>query len=935
MEWNSNIGMEIIRIIQIVGIFIPLVGVVTLLKKEFTEASANLTLANISCLFINGCYLLVLQSTGLDAAMQAMKLSYLGNVIFYFFFIRFVASYLKIRLPQFIFNVWALIEMIGVFTMWNDNYNKMFYADTDWMEQEKMGFHYIQTDNGILMTIRYGVLSVWLGYIVIYTISRLFRTALQTERNNLARVVGAQLIIMAAFSFTAIFKPPFDIVPISSSIAIFIIIQSVIKGELFNITDRGRDVLFEHIREVFIIVDSAFGYVDSNAYAKELFPELKHKAKNTSISKELHYYFKEAEEEFCIGDRYFRKKVASLDQGGKVYGYTLILTDETRDHQYIEELQIAKTKAEEASEARANFMSNMSHEIRTPMNAIVGMTEILLREDMPKQQKEYMENIKNSGNALLGIVNDILDFSKIESGKMDIVEEDYMPRTMFSDLRMILLNRIGDKDIDLIFDIDDRIPNRLYGDSLRLRQVILNLANNATKFTQEGYVKLSAQVQKIEGSDIELYFSVKDTGQGIHKEDLEKLFHSFQRVDTKKNRNVEGTGLGLAISKQLVELMDGDIGVRSEYGKGSEFYFTVHQTIPTNQEDIVSEPMETLNFIAPDADILIVDDNEMNRKVAKGLLEPLQMKMDFAEDGAKALQMIEKKRYHLVFMDHMMPVMDGIEATKRLRRVEDAYYKQLPVVALSANAIKEVRESFFQAGMNDFVAKPIDMKDICKVIRKWLPSELIIETQVQMNNAVDADDLPAIEGLDVQEGVKNSGSKELFLSLLGDFYKLIDMKSTKIEKCLADGMIRDYTIEVHALKNTARMIGAMELSEMFYQMEMLGNAEEVEALVQRTPEVLEKYRSYKPILKPFAEGQEQDKKEASKAELIEILQKLRYAMDGFDLDTVDEAMKQLEECQIPSACQEKIELLRAYVADVAMEEVMSTTDEMIQLLTEE
>ena len=672
MEWSHMI----IEVVQMIGIIVPLFGAIIMLKRELTTASANLILANMCCLFMNGCYLLLLQSKGYDAAIMSMKLSFFGNVLFCFFFIRFLVSYLKVQVPGFFFHVWITAEIIGVFTLWNENHTTFFYEQVDWKQQEMMGFHYLQIDNGIWLMTRYILISAILGYLMVRLLLRLCRTCLQSERNNMLRLLGAQTVIIVALGITAIIQPTFDIFPIAASLAILVIIQSVIKGEMFNVTDRGREVLFEHIREVFIIVDSAFGYVDANAYAKELFPELKNKARSTCISPELHYYFKEAGEEFCIGDRYFRKKVASLEQGGKVYGYTLILTDETRDHQYIEDLQIAKQKAEEANDARAKFMSNMSHEIRTPMNAIVGMTEIMLRYDMPEQQKEYMESIKSSGDALLDIVNDILDFSKIESGKMTLTEADYMPKTVLHDLHMILMNRIGEKDIELLYEIDDNIPNCLYGDSSHLRQIILNICNNAIKFTEKGYVKLSAKVKKTEGSSIELLFSIKDTGQGIQKENLETIFESFQRVDTTKNRSIEGTGLGLAISRELVELMGGSIGVNSEYGVGSEFYFTVWQSISENQEDIASKPFAALNFIAPEAEILIVDDNEINRKVAKGLLEPLQMKMDFAEDGARALQMIGKKQYHMVFMDHMMPVMDGMEATRRLREMEGAYYQQ-------------------------------------------------------------------------------------------------------------------------------------------------------------------------------------------------------------------------------------------------------------------
>lgn len=757
--------------------------------------------------------------------------------------------------------------------------------------------------------------------------------------------------------------------------------------------------------------------------------------------------------EIVIGENHYEKFIKELAVKDKVKGYCLIMLNVTKRYNIMEELKEAKQRAEEANESKSNFLSNMSHEIRTPMNAIVGMTEILLRSDLSDQDRGYLMNIKNSGASLLTIINDILDFSKIESGKLEILEEEYEPMSMLSDLSMIFLNRIGDKPVELIFDIDKNLPNKLYGDSLRIRQVIINIANNAIKFTAAGYVKLTIQMAPMAEQDmVNLNISIEDSGQGIKPEDLDKLFGSFQQVDTKKNRNKEGTGLGLAISKQLVETMGGQIGVRSEYGKGSEFYFHIPQRVigdqiaATVREDavqnnpvvvsghmkdgqileqlksltegyglkfvdcyearahkvkvdyffvdesvyrglkasieeyfvstgtelcvlqnpmreavwndqatVVNKPLYTLNFCqvinhettaafvetdnvmnftAPQAQILIVDDNEMNLKVAKGLLQPLQMNIDTASSGKTALEMVQTKQYHIVFMDHMMPVMDGVETTQRMRALEDTYIQNMPIIALTANAVTGAREIFKEAGMNDFVAKPIELKDICSKIRAWLPHELIVKMSApaQQQLQIPAQMLPVIEGLDVMEGIKNCGSLELFTNLLGDFYKLIDLKSTKIEKCLADGMIRDYTIEVHALKNTARMIGALELSEQFYQMEQCGNAGDVDTIFRETPAIMELYRSYKPILEPYGKANEQDKKEVPKEELVKVLEQLNAAMDSFDLDGADAALAELEEYRLPEELGPYMEELRAYVADVAMEEVMNTGNKMIEVL---
>ena len=618
--------------------------------------------------------------------------------------------------------------------------------------------------------------------------------------------------------------------------------------------------------------------------------------------------------------------------GMMLVALSFYLTMENPDIALVQQVQKERQKADEANAAKSTFLSHMSHEIRTPMNAIVGMTDIMLRTDLTEEQREYLTNIKSSGNALVSLINDILDISKIEAGKMELVEDIYEIEPILNDIRMIIQNRIGDKPVKLFYEIDN-LPDKLYGDGLRIRQIMINLLNNAVKFTEEGHVKLKIRKENQTVEGVMLFVSVSDTGQGIREEDLKKLFGAFEQVDTKKNKGKEGTGLGLAISSELIGMMGGKLEVKSTYGAGTEFFFRIFQKFVPADLETEEKVDENMNFTAPEAKILVVDDNEMNRKVAVGLLEPFQMQIDLADNGKKALVMIQEKKYHMIFMDHMMPIMDGVEATKCLRQMEDSYYKELPVIALTANAMKESKQMFEEAGMNGFVAKPIEMKQICRTIRKWLPANLIIEQEVAEENGISEDikqpEEISIEGIDIKEGIKNSGTRELFVSLLGDFYKLIDTKSLKIEKCMDDALIRDYTIEVHALKNTARMIGAMKLSEQFWELEQLGNANDMEAIYQKTPKVLSLYRSYKTVLKSYGTAQA-ELKEVSKEEILLYLKGIQEAIEGFDLDAADAAMEKLEQCRLPEACQSLMEDLRVFVADVAMEEILKITEEMIK-----
>ena len=938
---------SLVQAIQIIGCMVPVVGIIALFYKRQSNSSMYLIITNIGCFIMNMGYLLLMRSTGFKEALVAFKMQYIGSVLFYLFFGLFVVSYFTKKYARKGFYIWGIFEVIPLFCLLNDRFIRVLFRSITFEMDPIFHFHYMRTIPQPLYMVRYCIIAiVLLGGMLISTIF-LFKTKIESERESIARLTGAEFVIVLSLTIKLMVNPNYDIVPLFASFSVLAIILSVIQGEFFGITDMAREWAFEQMENSVIVVDKVHGFLDANKYARDLFPELERYPERARVPKEIYDLFQLDDCVVEIKEKFYELKMIEIFKQEKLEGYSLLLADVTQMHQLMDALVEEKERADEANRAKSAFMSNMSHEIRTPMNAIVGMTEILMRSDLPETEREYLGNIQRSGNALLGIINDILDFSKIESGKMQLTEEDYAPLPMLNDLKMIILNRIGSKPIQLSMEIDENLPAKLYGDELRIRQILINIANNAVKFTEEGFVKLEIKVKENDGEGIQLFFSVKDSGQGIAPEDIEKLFGAYSQVDTKKNHYKEGTGLGLAISKQFVEMMGGHIGVKSKYGEGSEFYFTIPQKIVDARkasevkEEVGTKSENVLNFTAPEAKIMVVDDNEMNRKVALGLLAPLKMQIDTAENGKQALDMICSKKYDLVFMDHMMPIMDGIEATKKLREMDDEYCRKVPIIALTANAIVEARAKFFEAGMNDFAAKPIDLKDICAKIRKWLPAEYIINNEIKDSSVGNIgqeketeEDLPVICGLDVSEGIKNSGTKELFFSLLGDFYKLIDMKSTKMEKCLADGLIREYTIEVHALKNTARMIGAMELSKWCYELEMAGNASEVEKLNQQTPGMLQMYRSYKEVLKPYAKLQNEEKKQVAKEVMIGDLNELRDAIDIFDLDKADEVMKQIEEYQFAEEMEPLLDELRAYVADVAMEEIMATAQKMIEVLEE-
>ncbi|MCR5397854.1 MAG: response regulator [Lachnospiraceae bacterium] len=606
-----------------------------------------------------------------------------------------------------------------------------------------------------------------------------------------------------------------------------------------------------------------------------------------------------------------------------------------QENEQLREENLRLQQVIDTSEKRlGDFMRNLNHGIRTPLNASVGLTNLMLQNKLTDEEMlTYIKNIEQSGITVQRILNDLLDYSYLETEVITLEEEEYNIIELFAEIDGELRVRTGGKDIKEYIDLDPDLPSVLYGDKNRLKQIILSVVNNAVRFTLRGAIYFKVRVDIHDDSDrAVLFFSIRDTGLGFDEKTVEHLFDPFVGNEKAFPSSADGTGLELSIARRLVELMSGGIQAHSEKGVGTEIFFTIPQKVVdvTPVEPISTEDDE-FHFIAPKAKVLIVDDNEMNLTVAKGHLAPLKMNVDVALNGREAVEMIEREKYDLVFMDHMMPEMDGVEAVRILRKKEDAYFKNLPIIALSANVLEKSKKIFKEEGMNDFLEKPVKPMDIVFATRRWLPKNLIEKTDKPTFEIRTENNLPKIKGIDSQEGVKYSGSKTRWLEMLGDFYHIIDLKSQKIEDDLASGDIASYTIEVHALKNTARLIGAMELSSEFFELEKLGDENAVAILKDKTPPVLRHFSDYKEVLKPYAFAKEEKKRNlVSNEEIVAALTEIRDAIDGFDLDGADAGMEKLNTYTVPEEYKERMKKLRALVADVAMEDVINETTALIK-----
>ena len=633
-----------------------------------------------------------------------------------------------------------------------------------------------------------------------------------------------------------------------------------------------------------------------------------------------------------------------------------------------EQLASAINEAKTANEAKSSFLNSMSHEIRTPMNSILGMNEMILREEDRPEIREYASVIQRSGRALLGIINDVLDFSKLQDSKMEIMPVRYDLSSLINDLVNIAAEQAKKKSLTFTVNVNKSIPRILEGDEYHIRQVMLNILNNAIKYTERGGVTVSIDYEKSGDYNIMLRCAVSDTGIGIKSDDLENIFRPFEHLEATQRFSSDGSGLGLSIVQKLLSLMGSDLKVESVFHKGSTFSFEVSQvvikwepigdyerayTLATNRQS--KKSMQS--FQAPKAKVLVVDDADINLMVFANLLKKTKIKIDTASSGLEMLQMIRMNHYDMIFLDHRMPGMDGIEAFHAMKKITDGINYNTPVVALTANAVLGARQLYMDEGFSDYISKPIDTVRLEQVLLEYLPKEYIIKGEDIPENSPENIPTPKvaevgvtytesysspasaveesqdfeeeeaeddeygkfknIPGIDFEAAVTNCGTEDTFVQALEIFYNSLDKKADEIENYEREKDIKNYTVKVHALKSAARLVGALDLSADAKHLEECGDNNDVHEIEQKTPKLLAKYRAYKPVLAKVFGGGEEDTSlpEIPVADLHEMYSLIKGFAADFDLDNIDKMMEEAKKFRIPEAEREKFEKIKECVTN--------------------
>ena len=935
--------VNLVIILECLGTCLIFVALILLLNGDGAREQKLLIFIMCGSLVQNVGYLLELTAPTVEAAVAAVTMENVGSAFVPLCYCWFIYTYCYATPPKKLLRVLGIINFLILPTVFF-NWNGLFYREFEWLSTAD-GFRYVSISYGPLYML-FMVTRIIIPYaLCIFTLVRAIRLRSDREvsRQYQTILVISTLPVIVLVAYVFKLANVFDLTPVTLAIAMSMVVIVVWSRRNYDFRHLAAEKVLESLGDGVIALDDHDRLVSYNRAAANIFASLPaHKlGENIRVVEDFREEMlnEHIPWSFSInGQNYECHSKQIVDENGQKQGCVILVLDMTDIKAYINEIKRVRRQAEKANIAKSEFLANMSHEIRTPMNAIIGLNDIIMEECADTQIYGYAKNVQSAARNLLAIINDILDLSKVEAGKMELLPTDYYIKVVADEVVGMMDMVASQHGLIMKYEMDDSIPCGYRGDQGRIKQVLINILSNAIKFTKKGYVRIDIAGEPGEKEEEELLtFRVEDTGCGIREEDLGKIFEDFRQVDSKRNRSVEGTGLGLAIVKQLVELMDGTIRVDSTYGKGTLVTITIPQRItdrtPVCEMPEISQTEQRAGeaFTAPGIKVLIVDDNVINRKVARGFLKSYEFDLTEAESGPEAIELVRDNRYDIIFMDHMMPMMDGIEATEIIRRDCGENGTAPAVIALTANAMEGMREQFLSNGFQDFIAKPLDRKELNQLLLRWVP-EKYRQTETEGNGAEEHwnPESIRIEGVDMKAAMQFfSGAEEEFLDLL-ELYRMDGKRKTELLRQLVDSDVQRYQIEVHGLKSASANIGAMDLSAMARAQENAAAKGDSAFIAREFPALLKAYESLLQNIGSFLEQRRRkDDTEAAKLPALtaqELKEQVGTALDQLEHFRSRECAGSVEEIlrhELPEDMKERLlqiqEQLKLYEDDNAEE----------------
>ncbi len=948
--------VNFVTALECFSICLIFVALILLLNGDGAREQKLLIFIMCGSLVQNIGYLLELTAPTVEAAVAAVTVENVGSAFVPLCYCWFIYTYCYAPPPKKLLRTLGIINFFVLPTVFF-NWNGLFYREFQWLSTAD-GFHYVSITYGPLYTL-FMITRIVIPYVLsIHTLIRAVRLRSDQQINRqywtILGISSLPVVVLVAYVLKLV--KVFDFTPATLAIAMSMVAIVVWSQRNYDFRHLAAEKVLESLGDGVIALDDHDRLVSYNRAAAHIFTSLPaHKlGENIRVVEDFREEMlnENIPWSFSIsGQHYECHSKQIMDENGRKQGCVILVLDMTDIKAYINEIKRVRQQAEKANIAKSEFLANMSHEIRTPMNAIIGLNDIIIEECGDTQIYAHAKDVQSAAKNLLAIINDILDLSKVEAGKMELVHTDYRLKTVVGEVVGMMDMAASKRGLIMKYECDETLPCAYTGDEGRIKQILINILNNAIKFTKEGYVRVYITGEPGTNPDEErLTFRVEDTGCGIRPEDLEKIFEDFRQVDSKKNRSVEGTGLGLAIVKHLVELMGGAIHVESVYGEGTVFTITVPQKIVDRRsiQEVPETPETELDrvelFTAPDLKVLVVDDNVINRKVARGFLKSYEFDLDEAESGPEAIELVRKNRYDIIFMDHMMPMMDGIEAAEIIRRDCGENGTAPAIIALTANAMEGMRDKFLSKGFQDFIAKPLDRKALGQLLAHWVPEERRSSRDGgKEEDAAGTADLSGfqIEGIDTAAAARYYTGDEAGFADLLELYYMDGQRKAALLRQLSDTDISRYCVEVHGLKSASANIGAMEVSDMARAQENAANQGDREFIAQHFPALLEAYEALLTNIELFLEGRrgDDDQKEKlpalSAGELKEQVGAALEALENFRSQECAGMVETLLRHELPQAAADSLREIQGQLRLYEDDNAEGLLDQLLRELKKE